>query len=72
MLGCKNLAPATFFCSAVIFVKYRKVSTYMILPNFINLSAETTLHSRFGGHNGGVVKGEKRKCMSGNSSSQSE
>ena len=40
MLGCKNLALATFR-SAVIFVKYRKVSTCTILPNFIDLSAET-------------------------------
>ena len=26
--------------------------------------AETALYSRFGGHNGGVVKGEKKKRMS--------
>jgi len=31
----------------------------MILPNFIDLSAETALYSRFGGHKGGVVTGEK-------------
>ena len=39
----------------------------MILPNFIDLSAETALYSRFGGHKGGVVmgeKGEKRKRTS--------
>ena len=68
MLGCKNLASsgleAAFLRSAVIFVKYRKVSARMILLNFINLSAETALCSRFGGHNGGVVKGEKRKRTS--------
>jgi hypothetical protein len=51
----------------VIFIKYREVSTRTILPNFIDLSAETVLYSRFGGHKGGVVegeKGEKRKRMS--------
>jgi len=52
MLGCKNL------------VKCYKVFTYTILPNFIDLSAETALYSRFGGHNGGIVKGEKRKHTS--------
>jgi hypothetical protein len=41
MLGCKN--------SAVIFVKYRKVSTRTILSNSIDLSAETALYSRFRG-----------------------
>jgi len=38
----------------------------MILPNFIDLSAKTALYSRFGGHKGGVVtgeKGEKRKRL---------
>jgi hypothetical protein len=39
MLGCKN--------SAVIFVKYREVSTHTILPNFIDLSVETALYLRF-------------------------
>src|ERR1700733_6152981 len=43
--------------SVVIFIKYREVSTHMILPNFIDLSAETTLYSRFGGHKGSVVTG---------------
>jgi len=41
----------------MIFVKSHEVSTCTILPNFINLSAETALYSRFGGHNRGVVKG---------------
>ena len=45
--------------SAVIFIKYHKVSTHAIFPNFIDLSAETVLSSRFGGHKGGVAKGEK-------------
>ena len=36
-----------------------KVSTYTIFPNFIDLSAETVLSPRFGGHKGGVAKGEK-------------
>ena len=31
----------------------------MILPNFIDLSAETALYSHFGGHKGGIVTGEK-------------
>jgi hypothetical protein len=51
----------------VIFIKYLEVSTRTILPNFIDLSAETVLSSRFGGHKGGVAKGEKgekRKCTS--------
>ena len=52
---------SAFLRSALIFVKYRKVSTRTILSNFIDLSAETALYSRFGGHNGGVVMGEKRK-----------
>jgi hypothetical protein len=43
----------------VIFVKYREVSTLTVLLNFIDLSAETALYSRFGGHKGGVIKGEK-------------
>ena len=68
MLGCKNLASggleAAFLHSAVIFVKYRKVFTRTILLNFIDLSAETALYSQFGGHNGGAVKGEKRKRTS--------
>ena len=38
--------------SAVIFIKCRKVSARTTLPNFINISAETVLYSRFGGHNG--------------------
>jgi hypothetical protein len=41
-----------------------KVSTRTILPNFIDLSAEAALYSRFGGYNGGVVKGEQRKRTS--------
>ena len=41
----------------MIFIKYRKVSTHIIFLNFINLSAETVLSSRFGGHKGGVAKG---------------
>ena len=60
MLGYKN------FCNpnVMIFIKYHKVSTHMILPNFINLFVETALYSRFGYHKRGVVteeKGEKRK-----------
>ena len=39
--------------------KYCEVSTHTIFPNFIDLSAETVLSSRFGGHKGGVAKGEK-------------
>src|ERR1700723_3383855 len=38
---------SAFLCSVVIFVKYRKVSTRTILPNSIDLSAETALHPRF-------------------------
>jgi hypothetical protein len=49
--------------SAVIFVKRRTVSIRTILPNFIDLSAET-LYLRSGGHNGGVIKAEKRKRTS--------
>ena len=45
--------------SVVIFIKYREVSTYMILPNFIDFSTETVLYSRFGGHKGGVVTGRR-------------
>jgi len=47
-----DLRPA-FLRGVVIFVKYREVSTRTILPNSIDLSAETALYSRFGGHNGG-------------------
>ena len=43
----------------MIFVKRRKVSIRTILPNFIDLSAETALCLRSGGHNGGVVKAER-------------
>ena len=53
--------------SVVIFIKYREVSTCMILPNFIDFSTEIVLYSRFSGYKGGVVmgeKGEKRRCMS--------
>ena len=50
MLGCKN--------SVVIFVKYREVSTYTILLNFINLSIETALYLRFGGGMGQREKEE--------------
>jgi len=59
MLSCKNLALATFFRSAVIFVKYRKVSTCTILPNFIDFSTEAALYSRFGGHKGRGEGGEE-------------
>ena len=59
MLGCKNLAAIGLPPHVVIFVKYREVSTRTMLLNFIDLSAETALYSRFGGHKGGVVKGEK-------------
>jgi len=63
MLGYKNLASgglAIGLHSIVIFIKYREVSTlrYCQISSVI---AETALYSRFGGHNGGVVKGEKRK-----------
>jgi hypothetical protein len=50
MLGCKNII--------VIFVKYRKVSTHTILPNFIDLSIETALYLRFGGGMGQREKEE--------------
>ena len=43
---------SAFLRSVVIFVKYREVSTRTVLPNSIDLSAETALYSRFGGHNG--------------------
>ena len=59
MLGCKNLAAIGLPPHVVIFVKYREVSTRTMLLNFIDLSAETALYSRFGGHKGGVVKEEK-------------
>ena len=59
MLGCKNLAAIGLPPHVVIFVKYREVSTRTILLDFIDLSAETALYSRFGSHKGGVVKGEK-------------
>ena len=45
--------------SVVIFIKYREVSTRTILPNFIDLSPETVLSSRFGGHKGGVARGRR-------------
>ena len=64
MHGCKNLAAIGLPPYAVIFVRYREVSTRTILPNFIDLFAETALDSRFGGHKGGVVKGEKEKRTS--------
>jgi hypothetical protein len=64
MLGCKNLAAIGLPPHVVIFVKYREVSARTILPNFIDLFAETALYLRFGGHKGGVVKGEKRKRTS--------
>jgi hypothetical protein len=64
MLGCKNLAAIGLPPHAVIFVKYREVSTSTILPNFIDLFAETALYLSFGGHKGGVVRGEKRKRTS--------
>jgi len=47
---------SAFLCSAVIFIKYRKVSTCTILPNFID---QTALYSRFGGHIRDLVKGEE-------------
>lgn len=43
------LADFAILRSVVIFVKYCEVSTRTILPNFIDLSVETALHSRFGG-----------------------
>ena len=49
-----NLAAIGLPPHVVIFVKYREVSTCTILLNFIDLSAETALYSRFGGHKGGV------------------
>jgi len=61
MLGYKDITSGGLPPSVVIFVKYREASTRTILPNFVNLSAEAALYSRFGGHNGGIVKGEKRK-----------
>ena len=60
-LATRTLLLAAFLDSVVIFVKYREVPTRTILPNFVNLSAETALYSRFGGQNGGIVKGEERK-----------
>jgi hypothetical protein len=45
--------------SVVIFIRYREISTRTILPNFIDLSAERVLSSRFGGHKGGEAKGER-------------
>jgi hypothetical protein len=60
MLGCKNFV----FGGLLRSVKCRKVSTRTTLPNFIDLSAETALYSRFSGHSGGVVEGEKRKRTS--------
>ena len=60
-LATRTLLLAAFLRSVVIFVKYREVPTRTILPNFVNLSAETALYSRFGGQNGGIVRGEKRK-----------
>ena len=51
-LAARTLFLEAFLRSAVIFVKCRKVSTRTTLPNFIDLSAETALYSRFGGHNG--------------------
>ena len=59
MHGCKNLAAIGLPPYAVIFVRYREVSTRTILPNFIDLFAEAALYLRSGGHKGGVVKGEK-------------
>jgi hypothetical protein len=64
MHGCKNLAAIGLPPRTVIFVKYREVSTRTILPNSIDLFAETALYLRFGGHKGGVVKGEKGKRTS--------
>ena len=61
MLGCKNLAAVGLPPHVVIFVKCREVSTHTILLNFIDLSVETALYSRFGGHKGGIVKGEKEE-----------
>jgi hypothetical protein len=60
-LAARTLLLAAFLRSVVIFVKYREISTRTILLNFITLSAETALYSRFGGH---VVKGEERKRIS--------
>ena len=51
-LAARTLFLEAFLCSAVIFVKCRKVSTRTTLPNFIDLFAERALYSRFGGHNG--------------------
>ena len=59
MLDCKNLAAIGLPPHAVIFVRYREASTRTVLPNFIDLFVETALYLRFGGHKGGVVKGEK-------------
>ena len=53
MLGCKNFALAGLAIgpprSVATFVKYREVLTRTILPNFIDLSAETAFYLRFGG-----------------------
>jgi len=47
----------------VVFVKYRKVSTRTILPNFIDLSAETALYSRFRGVGKNWKKEEATKTV---------
>ena len=60
-LAARTLFLEAFLRTAVIFVKCRKVSTRTTLPNFIDLSAETALYSRFGGHNGGVGRKGKRE-----------
>ena len=59
MLGYKNFAAIGLPPYVVVFVKYREASTRTVLLNFTDLSAETALYSRFGGHKGGVIKREK-------------
>ena len=71
MLCCENLASdrleasdgysrLALLRSVVIFIKYCEVSTHTILPNFVDLSAETALYSHFGGGVG--KKGKKEEA----------
>ena len=64
-LAARTLFLEAFLRSAVIFVKCCKVSTRTTLPNLINISAETVLYSRFGGHNGRRSKGGEDEAYGG-------
>ena len=61
---------SAFLRSVMIFVKYREVSTRTVLPNFIDLSAETALYSRLEAWAKRARKRQVLNCFNSNSPSQ--